>query len=89
MGGGKNLEAANVPAVPAVPVDWLDDMNPMDAYKHVAPQLLSELGEFASTVPEERGGMYSRLARILLYSILLYLIYFYTFACNTRHPYFP
>lgn len=66
MGGGRSL-------------DWLDDMIPMYVYKHVAPQLLSELGEFASTVPEERGGIvfqtgsYSIIFNSTLFDLFLYL----------------
>ncbi|XP_052322472.1 uncharacterized protein C3orf20-like isoform X1 [Oncorhynchus keta] len=64
MGGDeRNPEAA------AVPADWLDDMDPMDAYKHMAPQLLSELGSVLLQYEgREEGCIPHGLVNVLNYS---------------------
>ncbi|XP_042157765.1 uncharacterized protein LOC112219161 [Oncorhynchus tshawytscha] len=64
MGGDeRNPEAA------AVPADWLDDMDPMDAYKHMAPQLLSELGSVLLQYEgSEEGCIPHGLVNVLNYS---------------------
>ncbi|XP_041692651.1 uncharacterized protein LOC121531480 [Coregonus clupeaformis] len=64
MGGGeRNPEAA------AVPAGWLDDMDPMEAYKHMAPQLLSELGcVLLQYEGSEEGCIPHGLVNVLNYS---------------------
>ncbi|CAB1322686.1 unnamed protein product, partial [Coregonus sp. 'balchen'] len=65
MGGGER----NPEAAAAVPAGWLDDMDPMEAYKHMAPQLLSELGcVLLQYEGSEEGCIPHGLVNVLNYS---------------------